>query len=471
MKIQVTVNISSQSKAPATLEMFVTAMDTVADVKQRISSTAMVPFPDQQLFFQDTVLKDEQKLGTCGVREGSCLIYQVMASASALAQQLSDLLQASALSMTELTYLYSHKHGVTVGDALAMVGCKSTSLEAFLQEHKFHFNKSGAVEVPKGIVNAKEDRPGAQQLATLPEFDLAILVNSHLPSRLGISEEVVLTLMYDNKIGDIKQRVVEALSLPLEDVDLLMNGRLMEDENTILAAHLDNEENATLDFAYHCSERVLAEQLTLLLKEDSMTVSQVTQAYNCRFGLNVQSMLRSLSRPEKKLEDFLQRMECFNMENGKVSVAKTLQAPAVGSLQQLTSLHATLSQELKSDSYVLDNQESDVKAVAHLLKYWSSQQKWGSAAAQPSSEFLEMVALHSAQRQSQAESLDVRMLKALQLLACVDELKAGRSTTAPAIVNQRPLLPDPADAARNVADTSSFDPRELMAFARKARVQ
>mmetsp|Transcript_50551 Transcript_50551/g.118034 ORF Transcript_50551/g.118034 Transcript_50551/m.118034 type:complete len:468 (+) Transcript_50551:152-1555(+) len=464
MKIQVTVKISTQPKTPATLELLVASMDTIESVKQRIASTMLIPFPDQKLIYNGSVLADQQKLGDCSVKEGAVLDFEVTATASSLAKQLSDLLQeGNAMSIAELGLVYSHKHGVTVVGALDMLGVKP-DLNAFLLEQKFEVSSSGSVKT-NATAAATTSAVNAVHAAT-DEFKLAVIVNPHLPSRLGVEDDVEVSMTFSDTVLNVKQRICESMGTPFNDVDLTMNGKLLDDDSSPLTAYLTGEETS-LEVAYHCSQRVLAEQLMALLSNEVMSVSKLGQAYTCRYGLHIKHALRTLAWSET-LEDFLQRMDEFSISNGAVALsAYAQQVPQIGTEQQLLAVHGGLGATAKMDSGILINQSEAVKKTAHLLKSWIDQQAWTSEKTRPSGELVETIAVHAGDP-AQATSLDAAVSNAFIIMARLDEVKAGTYESSSVIVHQRPLLPHPTNPSRNVADPAIFDPRELMAKARSA---
>mmetsp|Transcript_11903 Transcript_11903/g.21781 ORF Transcript_11903/g.21781 Transcript_11903/m.21781 type:complete len:467 (+) Transcript_11903:164-1564(+) len=463
MKIQVTVKISTQPKTPATLELLVASMDTIESVKQRIASTMLIPFPEQKLVYNGTVLADQQKLGDCAVKEGAALDFEVIASASALAKQFSDLLQGNAMSVTELGLVYSHKHGVTVVGALDMLGVKP-DLNAFLLEQKFQVSSSGTV-TRNSLPTDTSSKVSEVHTAT-DEFKLAVIVNPHLPSKIGVEDDVVVSLSFKDTVQSVKQSICESIAIPFNDVDVTMNGKLLDDDDSALTAYLTGEETS-LEVAYHCSERVLAEQLAALLSNEVMPLGKLTQAYSCRYGLHVKQALKTLAWSET-LEEFIQRVDQFNFSNGVVSLsACSHPMPQIGTEQQLLAMHGRLGQSAKMDSNILANQTEEVKRTAHLLKSWTEQQVWTSTKARPSGELMETIAVHAGDP-AQASSLHAAVSNAFLIMTRLDEVKAGTYESSSLIVHQRPLLPHPSNPSRNVADPAIFDPRELMAKARSA---
>jgi len=131
------VNLKTASQAAAGLQLSVVVddADTVASTKERVASLQQIPFPEQDLMLDGEVLEDKSKLADCGVKDSSSIDLVIRASEASLVKQLSDLLQARDLSCDELGLLYCYKHGVSVGQALKMVG-RVPSLQDFIKNHK-----------------------------------------------------------------------------------------------------------------------------------------------------------------------------------------------------------------------------------------------------------------------------------------------------------------------------------------------
>mmetsp|Transcript_59989 Transcript_59989/g.104995 ORF Transcript_59989/g.104995 Transcript_59989/m.104995 type:complete len:543 (+) Transcript_59989:123-1751(+) len=144
MKVTATVKVKTSSEPNSVHEIIVGDSETAASVKEKVSNKHLIPFPKQELFFDGQIIEDGSKLSEHGVTEGSSLDVVVDASESALAQQLSELLQARDLSADELGLLYCYKHGVSVNQALKLIGHEG-SLKDFLEQHKTFLMENGTV--------------------------------------------------------------------------------------------------------------------------------------------------------------------------------------------------------------------------------------------------------------------------------------------------------------------------------------
>eukprot|EP00747_Dinoflagellata_sp_TGD_P130437 gnl/TRDRNA2_/TRDRNA2_174830_c0_seq6.p1 gnl/TRDRNA2_/TRDRNA2_174830_c0~~gnl/TRDRNA2_/TRDRNA2_174830_c0_seq6.p1 ORF type:complete len:592 (+),score=146.52 gnl/TRDRNA2_/TRDRNA2_174830_c0_seq6:202-1776(+) len=120
--------------------------DTVSCVKERFTSAQLVPFQMNDLVFDGEVLADGHRLLDCGVKDGSSLDFVVKASEATLVQQLSELLQARDLSTDELGLLYCYKQGVSINQALKILG-HSEKFVDFLKQTKAFMVENGRVSL------------------------------------------------------------------------------------------------------------------------------------------------------------------------------------------------------------------------------------------------------------------------------------------------------------------------------------
>lgn len=153
MKIRVSLNFKTNT-ADSALEIVASPVDIVASIKDKVSSAQSIPFPEQELSLGGVVLANDAKLSACGVREGSILKLDVKATEATLAQQLAELLKARDLSPDELGLLYCYKHGVSVSQALKLVGCEG-KLQDFIDSQKSFLMDSGCVTLAKKDTSLK----------------------------------------------------------------------------------------------------------------------------------------------------------------------------------------------------------------------------------------------------------------------------------------------------------------------------
>jgi len=152
MKVQVNLKIKAKVMQNTSLDLTLAVADTVSNVKERVVSSQMIPFPEQDLMLDGEVLRDGQKVSDCGVKEGSSLDLVVKASEEILVTQLSELLQARDLSCDELGLLYCYKNGVSITQALKMIG-HDAKFQDFLKTQKAFLLENGRVTL------VREDTP------------------------------------------------------------------------------------------------------------------------------------------------------------------------------------------------------------------------------------------------------------------------------------------------------------------------
>lgn len=144
MKVKITVRSGPSAELNSVVDLTVGAAEAVSSVKERVATLQLIPFPEQDLVLDGRVLNSDGKMSDCGVKEASSLDLIVNASDKILVQQLSEFLQARDLSADELGLLYCYKHGVSVNQALKMIGhdCK---IQDFIQMQKSMVWENGRV--------------------------------------------------------------------------------------------------------------------------------------------------------------------------------------------------------------------------------------------------------------------------------------------------------------------------------------
>lgn len=122
MKVLVNVNVKANANENTTFDVVVGATDTVSAVKERIAALQLIPLGDHVIKAGDEILQDSKTLEDCGVTEGASLGFEVSASDKTFVAQLTELLQARDLSPDELGLLYCYKHGVSINQAMKLIG-------------------------------------------------------------------------------------------------------------------------------------------------------------------------------------------------------------------------------------------------------------------------------------------------------------------------------------------------------------
>jgi hypothetical protein len=194
MKIRVALKIKTNPDFESTVDLVVGSSETVESVKEKVATTQLVPFPDQELILDGKVLENGAKLSASGVQDGSSLSFEIKASESTLAQQLAEMLKARDLSPDELSLLYCYKHGVSVNQALKLLGFDG-KLQDFVNKQKCLSLENGSVAF------VRED-------AALKPF--------------SVVDEIVKILKASNKdtmdIKDLSSKFVEKFGVSLSSI-------------------------------------------------------------------------------------------------------------------------------------------------------------------------------------------------------------------------------------------------------------
>jgi hypothetical protein len=134
MKVCVNLKIKANASENAKLDLVLGEADTVAVLKERVTALQLIPEGEHVVKLGDDILGDDQVLSQC-VQDGTSLGFEVNASEKNFVKQLADLLQARDLSADELGLLYCYKHGVSINQALKLVGFEGKFVE-FLKMQK-----------------------------------------------------------------------------------------------------------------------------------------------------------------------------------------------------------------------------------------------------------------------------------------------------------------------------------------------
>lgn len=146
MKIRVTLKVKSNTDGDSVVDITVSPSETVASVKDKVTSAQLIPFPERELTLDGKVLSDECKLRACGVQEGSSLTLEVKATEATLTQQLTELLEARDMSPDELGMLYCYKHSANISQALKILGFEG-KLQDFVAKQKSISMENGSVAI------------------------------------------------------------------------------------------------------------------------------------------------------------------------------------------------------------------------------------------------------------------------------------------------------------------------------------
>jgi len=146
MKIRVEIKVKTNSDADSVVDLVVSPGETVSSVKDKLATTQLIPFPEQELSLNGKILTNDAKVAACGIQDGCLLRFDVNSSEATLAQQLAELLKARDLSPDELGLLYCYKSGVSVNQALKLLGFDG-KLKDFVAKQKTLSVENGSVAI------------------------------------------------------------------------------------------------------------------------------------------------------------------------------------------------------------------------------------------------------------------------------------------------------------------------------------
>jgi len=138
------------------------------------------------------------------------------------------------------------------------------------------------------------------------------------------------------------------------------------------------------------------------------------------------------------------------------------------------------ARKLYSPSFVRERtqfvarQPSSVKMTIRLIKWWRDQQTWHGDLARPCDDILELATIYSAATKKPKDQADA-IEHVLELFSKFKKVKViwsnhySKDDVWGPLLRQKALLMDPANPYVNVADPSTFDPRELIELARSAQ--
>lgn len=446
--VTISVNLKTPSRAEEVnaRTLVVGAADSVLSLKQRICAAELIPFPGGRLLASGEDLDDCWSLNDCGVKEGSSLDFVVWACEEAFAQQLSELLQAGALSLNELGMLYTTKHGATVSGVLKIFGW-GEHLADFLKKHQAFSVEGRCVSLSCCV----EASPPTTQLTASENqhyLDLHAKICNH-----SFAEEAAQAL--DRVVEVVKaatflnvRRVVKGGSIGrgtairgIEDAEvvLILEGLPPTSQKSWLPALLQSAASsfeARLDGMPDVESVCLQGDAVRIHAKGSITV-------DLRFAPTFPSHREALD-------------------------AIAAQAP-----EARPQCAAWLGEKRVR---FIQKQPEAVKTTMRLLKWWREQRAWSAASTRPSDELLELVVAHVATRLPLSDQRGA-VAAVLRVLAQFDTLQLSWLGTSACyakedvpqqLLRQQPLLMDPVNPFVNVADPLAFDSQEMMDFARSA---
>jgi len=329
MKVQVEVKNTNKAalSTSTTLEATVGPKDTVQSVQELIADiTKTFSFPDQKLLFKGQALQSNQRLSECGITEGDVLEFLFQASEQTLIKQLSDLLGKQAISPEELSLLYSYRYGISLEDALKVLGHADGATQAFLANQKCFCVQGGCVKVgaPETVLQKSASLRPIQEEKVLGSIGVSVCVEVHVAGKspelqsCDEDEDVYMQLEASETVARTKQIIAACEQMPFPRLQLLLAGKKLQDGLSLDEAGVKN--GAVLVLVVHASEASLVAQLEELLRERTgLSTNELGLHYCQRFGTPVAQALRILGL-HTNLRRFLETQCQFVISGGCVTL-------------------------------------------------------------------------------------------------------------------------------------------------------
>lgn len=474
MKVKVAIDIPAEPSYGSELELKVGPVDTVAQLKERVSSLRLLPFPEQVLRLSGQVLKDAERLGACGVQDGSALVLQVTTSEASLAWQLSELLRARSLSCDELGLLFCYKYGVSVAQVMKALGKKGKLQDFVLQNPCFSMEGklvSLAPQAQQSSVSQKKERSAVKgldrlsQILSSAEFEKA-RPNAQLASvddsKYTELHNSIHSRAFNSKATQVFSDVVSAArqALFLEVLSVVKAGALSKGTAIFTAERREADAEAVfivrgLPPANH------KKWLPPLLR------ASVEILHTSLQGLHGITEVRE---DEDSIRVVVPGVVTVHLRFSPAfdSYKHVLQ---VARQQEPRNRGFYSSSLAEQQAQFVSRQPGSIKTTIRLLKWWCDQQAWSGQQFRPSDEMLELLAIYSAVS-TKAASQKIAIANVMALMSRVEELCIvwtnyySKDEVWPPLLRQRPLVMAPANPFVNVADPQAFNSLELMAFAK-----
>lgn len=460
VNISVHVDTPYRSSTMTVLGLKVRADDLVSNIKSRVSSSTMIPFPDQALFFGGRCLPDGSRLDECGLEDGTFLDFVVRASDEVFAEQLTELIQSNSdqdMSATELGTLYFYKHGASASQALRILGCIwGEKFRDFLWRHPRFCLEKGRVTLSASTPSVVKVHSAGQNQAFL-NLHAQLMGNRALENASRALRHVcdlVPRLLFLNVArvvpgGSAASGTAVAGSITAEAV-LLIRGLPL----TGLERTLPN----------------LVTSTTAALQEQLVGTAGIERIWHG--GEVVRMQVEGSVQVDVR---FAPADRAYTDTVGAMSEQKT--KPSNGREQPEAARRVLTACFAERKNQFIHALPEPVKMTIRLLKWWRGKCQWSTSKACPSDQLLELVAAWSS-ADSQPTDLHTAVMNVIGLLARFKELKAtwnsdvlcyGEERINPSMLSETPLLVDPVNPFVNLAEPQSFDPSEMMSSAQATR--
>jgi len=475
------VNVHVKTPGMKAFEMRVSVQDTdtIEKVVEQVATSQLLVFPERALLCSGQRLDPKATLSSCGVKSGASLEFVLEAGEQSVVKQLQDLCQTRTLTFDELGLLYCYRHGLSLNQALKTLGL-STTLKELVEAHAEAFvvegksvSAAGKKAAPKpaegkSVVTAlRENNPAPKQekKEKAPEPKKKKADKNLLPAQAAVAPAAApLDATEDAPFQELHNKVSSRS----------FHSKIVQDLRKLQSTV---EESCFLHVEEVVRGGPVGRGTALVGNEDAELVVFVR-------GLPSSGQEKWLPRLHKALAAAVQDRlggEVEVTKNGVQTGATTIKlTPAWPTYADAVQALGTLGPDsrpyfdaafVRERNAFVGKQPGSVKACMRLLKWWRDQQTFSCDLTRPSDELLEYLAIYVAQ-QCGKQTLGQSVANCMGVLARLDELRvvwtnfySQQDVWAP-LMTQRPLLMDPVNPFRNVADPQDFDPREVIQKAR-----
>lgn len=440
VSVEVVISNEFGSVESSSLDLKVTTADATSSLKERVAQASISPFPVKDLFHNKKAMEDQQKLSAYSVKPDSTLRAVVVASTLTFLAQLALLLEGKPLSVNQLSDKYCCRFGVPVSRALKLLGL-NLKLQDFLK------CRSG-FEMREGLVTLS------------PNWRESGSADNGRYLRL---HERLLNNARTTEVKQLLELVVEAASQSFLQVRRVCRGPSK-------GSGVDAEAVLLLDGLPPCGQ---GKWLPPLLQ---------TLAASLRVALDKPEEKDILVANESVLIAVAGAAGCVSValrlapfSSDALNAFKKLQReapPGLGSIYVDHYLESLFAE--KRDRFFKRLPEA-AQSTMRLLRWWREQQPWSSVRTRPSDELLELVAAHAVLTSSATLDLSSAIHMTMSMLGNFSQLKLtwpndicfySQEEIPEEVAESKPLVLDPANPFRNLADEKDFDPSEMMALAR-----
>lgn len=459
MRISVHVDTPYKTSTMTVLGLKVRYDDLVSSVKGRISSIAMIPFPEQALLHSGKPLPDNAQLDECGLEDGTFLDFVVYASDEIFAEQLADLIVSSSdpdMSASQLGTLYFYKHGASASQALRILGCAwGEKFRDFLWRHP-------RFAMEKGCVTLTPSVPGTPSAAGSPSRARGVA--------LPAGQNQAFVNLHAQLASD---SAIEQTSLAMDHLCALIPDLLFFHVERVVRGGSAGTETAV-------ASSVTAELLFVVRGLPTANLERTLPSLHCSTAAILQNELVGLVGVERVWQageavrvlmdgaiavDLLFAPAAWSFSEGEQRAAFE-QARRAGASESSRKIRAAAEAEQKFR--FLRGLPEPLKMTIRMLKWWRGKWQWSGSGGQPSDELLEYVAVWSCV-ESQPQDLYTAVMNAIAKLARFSELIALPHSDAGGFASKYfngEELPGAAPLGWNDGEFRSFDATEMMSYAK-----